>query len=301
MSKVSNTNKKIKTSPRQSETKPKGRNSMIKEQRPKSKVNVSNQTKKKTKKLSQKVKVVENEKRLHNSTFFNYGIYNDSIENNTVDDHKLKDTFDNSITWWKNDDTNELPYQAIENQSIEFSQLLDSDILMKEYELGKQLISHASQKLEEKSYSGMLYDSKLTQEDLKIIGIFLSLLYSIKDNKDIIIENWDNIQQILSNPSEVFKMQNDLSTMIEKDKFIGENTHKFRDQFVNHSSYESQLASILAMKEYLWEAFWLIDIIEEIKAVQQKLTTLVNPQTPQDKNDIDKQNQSKYILFQNHL
>ena len=281
--KVAKESKKIKMSPRPSEITSKGCISNAKKQRATSKINTSSPVKKKVKKASSRIKVVENEKRLDSWSFFNDEVSKNNQINKTYDNHMLKEDTENSISQWKHDDNNEVPTQAAEAQGIEFSQLLDSDILLKEYELGKQLIAHASQKLEVKTYSNMLYESHLTNEDFKIIGIFLSLLFSIRDNEDKQFEKWDEIQQCLFNSKEVYEIQNNLSSLIEKDNFIAEKTHKFRDQFVHFSSHNSESHSIVSMKEYLWEAFWLIDIIEEIKSLQQKLPILVNPQTPQEK------------------
>ena len=42
-------------------------------------------------------------------------------------------------------------------------------------------------------------------------------------------------------------------------------THKYRDAFVEESSYEPKNYIVNMIKEYLWEAFWLIDIIDEMR------------------------------------
>jgi hypothetical protein len=236
-------------SPRPSEVTAKAGNSNAKKQRPVSKVNISSPARKKVKKAAAKVKVVENEKRLDSCNFFNYGI--DDSMNRTYDNQTSKVTKIASSYQRKDEEVKAKPAQPVDNQTVEFSQLLDSDILIKEYELGKQLISHASQKLEEKSYSNMLYESHLTNEDFKVIGIFLSLLFSIRDREDKIFEKWDQIQQSLANPAEIYEIQNNLSSLIEKPDFVAENTHKFRDQFVNYSSHNSQSQSIVSIKEYL--------------------------------------------------
>jgi hypothetical protein len=62
--------------------------------------------------------------------------------------------------------------------------------------------------------------------------------------------------------------------MIEDKAFKGESTIKFRDSFVEKSAYEPSNPTICFIKEYLCEAFCLIDIIEEIKLT--KINVLLN-------------------------
>lgn len=130
-------------------------------------------------------------------------------------------------------------------------QTVDIDILKKEYELGCELLNKASEKIDKKTYQSLLYNSRMNVNDYLILQIMLSLLFSIKHNKDVLIETVESTNHYLRNYDDIVELQNNFDRLIQMPKFNGATTLKFRDVFVRCSNYESNMESISAIKEYL--------------------------------------------------
>lgn len=136
-----------------------------------------------------------------------------------------------------------------------FKQIVDSEILFKEYELGRELLAKASQKIDYVGLLNLISDDELCSNDFQIVQIFLSLLFSVLENRDHIVNSWEETYRSLKNYKEIHKLQSNFTMMIENKNFRGDLTFKFRDAFVAKSAYEPPNAVIGAIKEYLCEAF----------------------------------------------
>lgn len=77
------------------------------------------------------------------------------------------------------DHAREAEEEIKDNQNI-----VDTEILMKEYELGKELLNKASDRLGVNMYERLLLNSQLEAEDWEIIIVFLSLLLTVGQNQD---------------------------------------------------------------------------------------------------------------------
>lgn len=128
---------------------------------------------------------------------------------------------------------------------------VDIDILKKEYELGCELIYKACEKIDKKTYQSLLYNNRMNVNDYLILQIMLSLLFSVKHNKDVLIETVESTNHYLRNYDDIVELQNNFDRLIQMPKFNGAMTLKFRDVFVRCSNYESNMESISAIKEYL--------------------------------------------------
>jgi hypothetical protein len=144
-------------------------------------------------------------------------------------------------------------------------QIGDIDILKKEYELGVELLNKSVAKIDKKVYQSLLYNTRMSGDDYRILQIMLSLLFSIKHNSDVFIDTIESTNHQLRNYDQIIEMQDDFDKLIQMPEFNSKSTAKFRDSFVQCSSYEPTMESIIAIKEYLCEAFCLIDIVEELK------------------------------------
>ncbi|CAI2383911.1 unnamed protein product [Moneuplotes crassus] len=165
--------------------------------------------------------------------------------------------------------------EAIEQEKVQNDtvpqNLAEVDILQKEYELGRELLHKAGDKITSDNYRELARIQSLNEYDYKILQIMFSLLFSIRNKSDCIINSLDRIDHMLNDCGEVLLLQSDFDLMIEKNHFSSKSTVQFRDEFVKVSPYNSANPTISCIKEYLCEAFCLIDIIEEIKGFEAKI------------------------------
>lgn len=141
----------------------------------------------------------------------------------------------------------------------------DIGSLIKEYELGKHLIGRASDKISAQMYTNITSDKHLNNNDHRIVQIFLSLLLTARDNEDRTVSTWTDALEILAEPRLIHSLQESFAELIQDENFASSNTIIFRDAFVEESPYDPKNYIINSIKEYLCEAFWLIDILEELK------------------------------------
>lgn len=136
-----------------------------------------------------------------------------------------------------------------------FKQIVDSEILFKEYELGRELLAKASEKIDYVGLLNLISDDELSNKDFQILYIYLSLLFSVFENRDHIVSSWEETYRSLKNYKGIHELQSNFTMMIENKNFRGEQTFKFRDAFVSKSTFEPANPIIGAIKEYLCEAF----------------------------------------------
>ena len=173
--------------------------------------------------------------------------------------------------------------QTIEEPEIETSMkpvIADTDILNKEFILGCKLINKVSDQINQNMYRNLMMDQYLNNNDHRIIQIFLSLLFTVKDATDaIVVSTWTDATEILEkSPQEIHTMQSNFASMIKTQNFNCEITGRFREAFVEESLYDPKNYIVNHIKEYLCEAFCLIDIIREIQQLDKSIDDIKIPE-----------------------
>ena len=141
-------------------------------------------------------------------------------------------------------------YQTTKVEDEQLKTLVDVEILLKEYELGKDLLNNAADKVGEDDFKKLLTET-LDARDYEIIQVFMSLLLSVCGDKDHFVSSIQETRYWLTNSNEIHRIQSNFNVLIESKDFKGESTIKFRDEFVKKSTYEPTILTIKSIKEYL--------------------------------------------------
>lgn len=130
-------------------------------------------------------------------------------------------------------------------------QIVDTEILFKEYELGKELLAKAADKLTDQLLQSLLFNEHLTEEDYQIIQIFMSLIFTVRENQDCHVSTRDDTHYYLRKYTDLQKLKRSFIPMIENRNFEGAKTVKFREAFVSAAYYEPTNPAVCTIKEYL--------------------------------------------------
>ncbi|CAI2362035.1 unnamed protein product [Moneuplotes crassus] len=150
-------------------------------------------------------------------------------------------------------------------------------VLNKEFSLGKDLIREAANHITEESLRDLVADNDLSPADQSIIKTFIGLLELINHGKPKEYLAWHRIQTSLSFTEDWINRIDDFETMIEHYTFPQELINGYKEEFKRHAQLSSDKAYVSNLREYLCEAFCLLDILEEIKLNKSHKTASKSP------------------------
>lgn len=153
-----------------------------------------------------------------------------------------------------------------EENVIGYNEYSNIEVLEKEFSLGKNLLEKAIDNLEG-SINNLNDHSDPSEEDLSTANIFFKIL-SMLDNEDF--ESVGSWKEITGFNEEIMPTLKQVPNKIEEGKFEKEKVDVLRDDFKMRSE-ENEHPDIKNLKEFLCEAFCLIEIIQELNEIRAKV------------------------------
>lgn len=145
----------------------------------------------------------------------------------------------------------------------------DNEVLDKELELGRDLIAKAAEKVTKEYLEALGANSTLTDADKGLVDIFYRLLDLVADGESE-SASWDaNAERMRKNANgAVHKMRN-YPVIVQSQSIKGHDSVK--EDFIAASGQEGITVEIMEpMREFLCEAFCMIDIVEELLGAQSR-------------------------------
>ena len=124
----------------------------------------------------------------------------------------------------------------------------------------------------------MASDDYLTYADEQILRVFIELLELISLGKCFVYSTLTNLRRELRYTRDWIHRIDDFVYMIEKYSYPEYKMDELRQRFTRNSSEVSTKPYVTNIREYLWEAFCLIDIISEIRGNKTKTVRITENQ-----------------------
>ena len=138
-------------------------------------------------------------------------------------------------------------------------------VLHKEFMLGKDLIREAANHITEESLLDLASDNHLSSNDQNLARTFLGLLELINYGNPKKYHSWHRVQSSLGFTQDWIDKIDDFEIMIERYTFSKDLIQKLKTEFTKYAQYSSEKAYVANIREYLCEAFCLLDILEELR------------------------------------
>ena len=140
------------------------------------------------------------------------------------------------------------------------------EVLNKEFTLGKDLLEKAIRNIDDDCLNNLKNHQDASQHDVNSANVFFKVLNMLNNTDEQDYENWE---QISDNFNEGLKedLQN-APDQIERGNFDKSKVDSLREQFRMKSDAPEEAQSIRNLKEFLCEAFCLIEIVQELNELK---------------------------------
>ncbi len=145
--------------------------------------------------------------------------------------------------------------------------------LERELILCKELVEKAIENLNEEAMENLKNHSNASEEDLSYANVLFKMLAMLDDEETESVENWDDLTGF--NTDTINKLRN-VSHKIEDRNFDRDQVDSLKEEFKiknqenDEAEGEHENVDIQNLKEFLLEAFCLIEIVQEIQALRGK-------------------------------
>jgi hypothetical protein len=154
------------------------------------------------------------------------------------------------------------------HETNDWSFVEDNEILIQELGLGKDLLSKAIIKITPELLSEIASSQSLSDDDKKLVSIMTAFVHYAADPQHNDNFNWeDSRKTILENSYLVLHELKNFSDNVINRRIHGNQVSALKDTFISCSCNENPMI-IDPIREFLCEAFCLIDILDEIQLNQ---------------------------------
>jgi len=159
-----------------------------------------------------------------------------------------------------------LTQQTLEQKDWSF--YADNEVLDKELELGRDLILKATEKVTQEYLESLGANTTLTEADQGLVDILFRLLDLVSDGESN-SASWEvNSKRLRDNAKQVVHKMRNYPVIVQSQAIEGH--HEVKDEFIAASGQEGiTVESMEALREFLCEAFCMIDIVEELTGAQR--------------------------------
>jgi hypothetical protein len=137
--------------------------------------------------------------------------------------------------------------------------------LLKELNLGKDLLNKAAKNITESTLLDISSDNNITWADQQLIRSFISVLELINNGRVEYYPDWAVIQSELKSTNFWLTKVDNLEYMIDEYAFSYYKIDELKQNFTRLAPDSSNKAYVATIREFLLEAFCLIDIVEELR------------------------------------
>lgn len=141
-------------------------------------------------------------------------------------------------------------------------------VLYKEYLLGKDLIRKAAHHITEESLLDLAHDHLLSYDDQQIVRTFIGLLELVNLGRTKSYPTWYTVQSSLELTRDWIHKIDDFELMIEHYTYTQGEVSEYKENFKTYAQNTSNKGHIINIREFLCEAFCLLDIVNELKAAR---------------------------------
>lgn len=138
-------------------------------------------------------------------------------------------------------------------------------VLEKELMLGKDLIRRAAGAITEESLLEVASDYHLSNDDRELIKVFIGLLELINHGRSHHYPTWTKVQSELGFTRDWIHRVDDFERMIEHYAYPHYKVNDFKNSFTRYAQHSSNKPYVTNIREYLCEAFCLLDILNELR------------------------------------
>jgi hypothetical protein len=147
---------------------------------------------------------------------------------------------------------------------VGYNDFANIEVLLKEYSLGKGLLEKAIANIDDECIENLRNHANASEHDLKCANVFFRMLSMLNNGQDETHDTWESLASKFD-----FSLNDQLATIsqqIEERKFDKDEVDKMREEF----RIKGDEGNIRNLKEFLCEAFCLIEIVQEIHELRQK-------------------------------
>jgi hypothetical protein len=163
--------------------------------------------------------------------------------------------------------------ELTEANVVSYADYSNLEVLQKEFIFWKDLLDKAIGNIDDDYVNSLRVHRDAPESDIKTASVFLRLMWMLNGNDgEHSLNNWDEIS---GHFDESLQQQiSQVPTNIEERKFDKEEVDKLREDFKMKAKEEDK-GIMENIKEFLWESFCLIEIVEEINELKEKLNKMV--------------------------
>jgi hypothetical protein len=181
-----------------------------------------------------------------------------------IDDSLARDTIQQRDTSFA--ETSEVPVGHVEQPLTEENVVnyadfnADREVLRKEYSLSKGLLDQAASNITPDYFKKLSEHKDASSEDLTAAHVFVALISHLNGNDIHQHQTWDEATQGMD--EQLIESAKNILDQIEDRKYDREVINNLKEEFKDRSDDKNDM--LHNIKEYLCEAFCLVEIIEEL-------------------------------------
>ena len=139
----------------------------------------------------------------------------------------------------------------------------------KELELGKDLVHKATEKVTQAYLEELVANESLTETDHDLVDIYFRIIDLVSDGESG-SQDWEsNSKRLRETANKILHKMRNYPIIVQTQTISGHN--QIKEDFITTSGAEEiTVDSMEPMREFLCEAFCLIDIVEELQGDQAK-------------------------------
>lgn len=156
-----------------------------------------------------------------------------------------------------------LTQQTLEQKDWSF--YADNEVLDKELELGRDLIHKATEKVTKEYLEGLGNNNDLNEADHDLVDILFRLMDLVSDGESAPGDWTANSGRLSNNANQLIHKMRNYPIIVQSTPIKGHN--QIKDDFISASGNQGITVDAMeSLREFLCEAFCMIDIVEELGA-----------------------------------
>lgn len=158
---------------------------------------------------------------------------------------------------------------------MSYSEYADEEVLQKEFSLGKGLLLKAISNIDDEYINQLKEQESVSENEINTCKVFFKMVKMLNDIKDTDgLDNWENIVKHFDD-----KLQDQLKEVpeqIEQRNYVKDEVVQLREEFKVKTESGDEGGIMHNIKEFLCEAFCLVEIVEELNDAMKHNTQMVS-------------------------
>ena len=156
-----------------------------------------------------------------------------------------------------------------------YQEYADTEVLQKEFSLGKGLLLKAIGNIDDDYINQLKEHEDASEQEINACKVFFKVIWMLNNTKDTgSLDNWDEISKNFNE-----SLQQELQQVpenIEQRRYDKEEVDNLREEFKIKAESGEDKGLMHNIKEFLCEAFCLIEIVEELHGIKEKSRMVSN-------------------------